>query len=127
LTLQELDRSPGDALAVLAIVVVATKLVVDGPVGEHAYGTSVEPHQSASPSGTRSTGVGTNIAIRKQMVAMSRTILLGVMGIPLSTCRLTASAHHSSNGVPDPRQRPGIPTAAIPVASRRHHDGVPEA
>jgi hypothetical protein len=47
------------------------------------YGTSVEPHHNASPSGTNSTGVGTTpkTARTKQMVAMTRKSLLGFMGI----------------------------------------------
>ena len=62
------------------------------------YGMSVEPHQSASPTGTSSTGVGTKTARTKQMVAMIRTILLGVMGIsPFHVDRVSACEHHSSS------------------------------
>jgi len=48
------------------------------PRSENHQGTSVDPHQRASPSGTSSTGVGTTprTARTKQMVAMIRKILL---------------------------------------------------
>jgi hypothetical protein len=44
----------------------------------HLHGTSVEPHQRASPSGMRGTPVGVTptAASTKQIVAMIRKILL---------------------------------------------------